>query len=535
MFGAPNRFMAPPSGDEFRPVTVPAPVGGLNAYDSIVAMPEGDAMVLQNWWPQPFGCSVRKGYVQWATGLPSSVETLAGWSDQASTDKLFAWSSTAMYDISSRAAVGAALVSGLSNARWEHVIFSNTAGNYLICVNATDNGIIYRSAGVARLSAGDGIVANTWAGLDPVNASMVTVHQRRLWALQASTTKGWYLPADAVQGTFVSFDFGPQLTKGGNIQILQTWTADDGSGADDYLVAISSRGEAVVYAGTDPSDATKWGLVGVYFIGAPVTGKRCITKAGGDLLVLTQRGLVSMNAELASTKPSEERRSLESHKIQFLLAELVATYTALNGWSVIHHPPTNMTLVGIPSVSAGGNVQLALNHIIGSWTQFTNMDAASWISYSNELYFGDYDGVVYRAWSGYSDNVLLDNSGGEGVTATVQQAYTYFGKHGTQKQVGMYRPTFIAGGNLAYNCKIEYNFVDDTVTTPTASSSPTGSLWGSALWGTSTWGGGSSVTQSWVQAEGVGVAASLKMVTQSDDEVLWVSTDYTLKSANGVL
>jgi hypothetical protein len=27
----------------------------------------------------------------------------------------------------------------------------------------------------------------------------------------------------------------------------------------------------------------------------------------------------------------------------------------------------------------------------------------------------------------------------------------------------------------------------------------------------------------------------LKMVTQSDDEVLWVSTDYTLKSANGVL
>lgn len=528
-------FTPRPSPDQFRPYTVPSPVGGLNAFDAITAMPETDALVMRNWWPQPYGCSVRKGYVQWATGLPSSVESLAAWNSLTGTSKMFAWSGTSMYDVSTRAGVGSALVTGLTNAKWETVNLTNAAGGNLICVNGTDNGIIYNTGGVARITAGNGVTTNTWAGLSPVNAVMLTVHQKRLWAVEKNSSRGWYLPPDAIQGTFTSFDFGPQFKLGGYLQLLATWTLDDGDGADDHLVGISSKGEAVVYRGTDPSDASTWALAGVYFIGSPVAGRRGITKAGGDLLVLTQRGLISMSGELISTKVESAEKAITTRKIQFLIAELIAQYSALEGWTVVSHPTLNMTLIAVPSVVAGGNIQLAQNQITQSWTQFENMDSLCWLSHNNELYFGDYSGVVHQAWTGFSDAVLLDNTGGQGITATVQQAYSYFGGRANQKQVGMYRPTFVTGGSLSYNTAIVYNFADKTLTTPSIAVAPLADLWDTAVWGTAFWTGGTAVQQSWLSAEGMGVAASLLMVTISSTDVLWVATDYTMVQSRGVL
>lgn len=528
-------FTVNPKPDQFRPFTVPSPIGGLNAYDSITVMPETDALVLQNWWPQPYGCSIRKGYLQWATGMPGSVETLAGWNSLSGASKMFAWSSTGMYDISTRAAVGSALVTGLTNARWQTVNLTNAAGNNLICVNGADSPIRYSNAGVARITAGDGVTLNTWAGLDPLNAIQLTVHQKRLWAVEVNSSRGWYLPPDAIQGTFVSFDFGPQFKLGGYLQLLTTWTLDDGDGADDHLIAVSSEGEAVVYKGTNPSDSTAWTLAGVYYIGAPVSGQRAFAKAGGDQLILTQQGLVSMTGELVSTKVENAEKSLTTRKIQFLMSELVTAYKDLVGWAVLYHPPLNMVLVSVPSVVADANIQLAENQITHAWTQFTNMDAVSWLSYNDQLYFGDYSGVVHQAWTGNSDKVLLDNTGGEGITATVQQAYSYFGGRANQKQVGLYRPTFITGGALSYNSTIVYNFVEKNLTTPSVVPNPLGALWDTGRWGSGYWSGGDTVNQVWVSAEGMGVAASLKMVTISNSDVLWVATDYTMVQSRGVL
>ena len=99
----------------------------------------------------------------------------------------------------------------------------------------------------------------------------------------------------------------------------------------------------------------------------------------------------------------------------------------------------------------------------------------------------------------------------------------------------MYRPTFISGGAVSYNCEIAYNFAEVDVAIPSVVPTPTGSLWGVGLWGSAFWSGGNSVLQTWLQARGLGAAASLKMTTLSDTETLWVSTDYTLVQTNGVL
>lgn len=522
------------------PVTVAAPVGGLNAFDSLTAMPEQDAITLQNWWPQPFGVAMRKGYVEWSTGLPSTVETLATWSNKLGGTKLFAWSDANMYDASTRGVIGAPIVTLLTNARWEWINVTNDSGSHLIAVNGFDDAIHYQDSGVSRITAGDGIVPDTWAGLNPASAVSVCVHQRRLWAIEKNSSKGWYLPPDAIQGTFVDFDFGPQFSRGGFLQLLTTWTIDDGNGATDFLVAVSSLGEAVVYSGTDPSDDTKWSLVGIYYIGSPVSGFRCFAKVGADLAILTDQGVVSMSAQLTSTKVKEKTDGVLSKKIQFLLAELTTTFSSVFGWSLQYFPPINMLLIAVPSVTAGGNVQLASNQIIQSWTQFEGMDAAAWVLHNKSPYFGDYDGRILLAWTGNSDNVLLDNTGGEGITAIVQQAYSYLqGKGGqnrsNQKQVGLYRPVFVTGGSIGFNSQIVYDYENRSLTTPSAIPIPSGSLWGVGLWGSAFWSGALNVTQDWEQAEGMGAAASLKMVVLSASEVLWVSTDYSLVQGSGIL
>jgi hypothetical protein len=402
-------FVAKSPRPQNKVVTVPAPIGGLNARDSLAAMPETDAIILNNWWPQPYGCSVRKGYQEFALGMPGEVASLAGWSSILNTQKLFAWSGANMYDITAGGTVGAAIVTGLSNANWQTTSMTNAAGAHLIAVNGSDNGIIYNSSGVARLVAGDGIVPNTWNGINPQAAIQLAVHQGRLWAVQKNTSKGWYLPVGQVMGIFVSFDFGPMFSRGGFLQYLFTWTIDDGNGAEDHLVAMSSEGEIVVYGGTNPNDPDAWALVGVYYAGAPVAGYRSFTKLAGDMAMITQRGVVSLSALLASTKVNQGETIIRSSKIQFLVSDATTNYGALPGWQLTYAAPYNMLLLNVPVVTSGGNFQFAANELMPSepWTQFSNMDASCWLVHDNLLYYGDYDGRVLQAWVGEEDNVKL--------------------------------------------------------------------------------------------------------------------------------
>lgn len=531
-------FVSKPRPPANRVATVPAPTGGLNARDSLAAMPATDAVIMRNLWPQPYGCAVRKGYRYHVTGLPTQVDTLATWNGVDGSAKMFAWSGTSMYDVTSSGAVGAAIVSTLSNAIWQWTSMSNSGGSFMIAVNGTDDAIGYRAAGVYRIVAGDGIVADTWAGLDPQDAIQVTVHQGRLWAVKNQSAVGYYLPVGAIQGTFVAFDFGPIFSRGGYLQYLATWTIDDGNGAEDHLVAVSSVGEVAVYQGTDPSDSTKWGLVGVYFAGAPVSGRRSFCKVGGDMALITQRGVVSLTNLLVSTKVNESRGILKSDKIQLLISYAVESYSALPGWQLTYAAPYNMLIVNVPSVLDEGNIQFASNQLMPTepWTQFTGWDAASMVVFNNLLYYGDYDGIIHQAWYGDQDGVDLTGANGSDIVWECQQAYSYLDAPSVQKQVGMYRPNFITNTNIGYNSRVDYDFVTASIEIPTPPPpDDSGSLWGTALWGVGVWSGSVGTDRLWNQSEGVGVAAALRIASQTSGEVVWVSTDYSYKTGISVL
>src|SRR5690349_5694307 len=121
-------------GFRAKPASRPAPIGGWNARDSLADMDEKDAVTLDNWWVTPSDVVVRNGVTQYATGFPSYVESLMVY-DGPSSEKLIAASTTLFYDATSGGAIGAAVVTGLSNARFEYQNVSTAGGNFMLCVN----------------------------------------------------------------------------------------------------------------------------------------------------------------------------------------------------------------------------------------------------------------------------------------------------------------------------------------------------------------------------------------------------------------
>ena len=88
--------------------SLPAPIGGWNARDSLAAMAPTDAVTLTNLFPTQSNCVLRGGSTNWATGMSGVVETIMTYYG-ALTSKLFAIDATGkkIYDVTSQGAVGA--------------------------------------------------------------------------------------------------------------------------------------------------------------------------------------------------------------------------------------------------------------------------------------------------------------------------------------------------------------------------------------------------------------------------------------------
>jgi hypothetical protein len=123
-----------------RTASVPAPIGGLNARDSVAAMPITDALILRNWFPLPYAVSMRKGWQEFVVGLdPGENATLAVHSPAVGADKPIAFTGNKIYVLAAPGPAPAPIVTGLTNDYWQTTMYSNAGGNYLYCVNGFDS------------------------------------------------------------------------------------------------------------------------------------------------------------------------------------------------------------------------------------------------------------------------------------------------------------------------------------------------------------------------------------------------------------
>ena len=136
---APNRLV---QGMAARVQSLPAPIGGWNVRDSIANMDTLDAVQLTNFFPTVNNVVLRGGYTKYSTGITGQVQTLMSYSSGA-TNKLFAIAGTSIFDCTLGGAVGAAVRTGLTNAKWEYVNVTTAGGGYIMAVNGVDAPLLY--------------------------------------------------------------------------------------------------------------------------------------------------------------------------------------------------------------------------------------------------------------------------------------------------------------------------------------------------------------------------------------------------------
>ena len=574
--------------------SLPSPIGGWNARDSLANMQPTDAVTLTNWFPTPTDVTLRKGYTKYSTGITGEVQSLMNFAGP-STQKLFAVANGVIYDCSTDPATS--VFTGLSNSKFQHVNVTTAGGHFLVACNGADATLIYdgtawfkvastttaqtissitnsgttatlTTASAHGLATGNRVTISgatpsayngtfvitvtgattftytmlsnpggaasvvgtyTVIGITGVSSSTfvnVNLFKERLYFTENNTLKCWYLDVKSIGGPATALDFGSIARNGGFLQAMGTWTLDAGQGADDYAVFVTNMGEVIVYNGTDPVSPTTWALKGVWQLGQTFT-RRCFFKWSGDLLLLTQDGLVPLSSALQSSR-LDPRVNL-TDKIYYAVSLAASNYYDNFGWQVNYFASENMLILNIPIT--GGTQQFVMHTITKSWANFTGINAICFeVSGKEGMYFGA-NGYVGKFYDGTSDD-------GNNITATSQQAYSYFETPGQLKRFTMVRPILQSSGGVpGVYCGLSIDF--DTQSNLGAVSFNPSALgtgdWDSAVWDDAIWAGGLTTTKIWQGVTGIGFAASINLnVAAQNIELHWASTDYVME-AGGVL
>lgn len=489
--------------------STPAPVGGWNARDALADMDPADAVTLENFFPRTTSVDLRAGYTQWATGFPSTVDTILAYQG-GTISKLFGISGSAVYDATTGGAIGAAVLTGLTNAKWQYVNIATPGGNYIWMCNGADAPVTF-----------DG---TTWAnpaiaGVTSTDLIHVNLHKNRLWTIQKGTLKAWYLPVQSIAGTMNVLDLSSFCNRGGTLMAMATWTVDAGYGVDDLAVFITSNGEVLVYRGTDPSSATTWALVGIWWLGSPV-GRRCFVKYMGDVLLICQDGVLPLSGALQSTRVQPQVAL--SYKIQQAVSTAVTNYDAQFGWQLLPFPGENMLILNVPVQTGSNQQQYVMNTITKSWCNFTGWNANCWELYGDDPYFGGTN-YIGKAWSGTTD-------AGSNINAKALQAFNYYGNKAQLKRWTMMRPIFNSSGTPSLYANINVDF-DTSDTTATLAFTPsTLAMWDSALWDSATWAG-DQILKNWQGVSGIGYCAGTRIkIAAANISLQWMSTDLVMET-----
>lgn len=498
-----------------QPISLPAPLGGWNARDALPSMQPSDAVILNNWYPATTECVLRNGYTKFSTGITGQVETLIAYSQGNTANFLFAIANGKVYNCTAGGAVGAAVLTGLSNSRFQYCNIATPAGAFLSMANGVDG---------PRLFNGTTWTTPTITGVTSTKLNSPVLYANRQFFIEEGTLKTWYLPVNSIAGAANPIDISSFMTKGGYIVAHGTWTIDAGQGVNDHYVIVTNRGQIIVYQGSDPSTTTAWSMVGVWDLGAPV-GKRSMYKYAGDMLLVTQDGVVPMSAALQSSRVNPKVAITD--KIQYAISDAVTNYAGNFGWQLMYVPTINQLWLNVPFSEGTNQQQFVMNTITGSWCNYTGWNANCMEMYLDEPYFGG-NGYVAHAWNTKADD-------GTNISAYGLQAFNNFNNAGTLKRFTMSRPVLRADGTPAIYAGINIDFNLDDSTTPLTYYSTGYGAWDSAIWDSSTWGGGSKVIQSWQGINGVGYyGAPVVKVASNSLNVSWVSTDFVIEGG-GIL
>lgn len=495
-----------------------APVGGWNARDALASMKPEDAVALDNFFPRPSYVEFRGGYSSHATGMTGSGKTLATYNALTGTNKLFCYTASGIYDVSSAGAVGASKLSR-TNGKHQWTMFGDGTSNWLIACNGVDKPAYFDGT---TWTAVDGATTPALTGVTTTDIISAHVFKGRLIFLFKESLKFGYLTAGLAGGAVSTFDLSGEASKGGYLISFATWTRDGGSGVDDFAVFFTSEGEAIVYQGTNPNSATTWAKVGSYSIGRPL-GRRCTAQYGADCVVITENGVFPLSALLQSGDAERSKFAL-SFKIQNAFTEAARLYDTNFGWKVQVYPAQDALLVNVPITEGGEHEQYVMNTITKAWCRFKEWDAEDFGILNGELYMTS-GTAVYKAWTGNADN-------GSNIVFYGKQAFQDFGDP-NPKQCKMFMPLLSVNGSLSYGADVDVDFDDDDITGTVSYTVANAAIWDTSTWDNAFWASGMDMVKQWSSpAEWTGRWLSGKIkITSNALTVQWVGSTMIYEDA----
>lgn len=500
-----------PVPPEIKCVPVPAPMGGINAVDGLYGMGERnpqDSIFQYNLIPSQYGTKVRTGYRDWCTDVgDDGVRTLLPYTGSiSSADRLWAMAADGIYNVSASAASPSVdtsfpvstAVSGYG--QWTN--YTTTGGHFALYCDEENGYYVYTESGGtwAKVAMGGG--ATQVSNVDPADFVHVTIYKERAWFVERDTASAWYLPTGAIFGAATEFNFGNKFKHGGTLVGLYNWTVDGGEGTNDYLVAISSSGDVILYNGSDPSVATDFFQQGQWYIGPPPAGRRIAGSFGGELYVLSSYGIVPLTRLISGALIQQEDVYL-SRKITPLINQQMAAVREDLGWEIKLISTENLLLCSVPDRTGYPDIQFVQALNSKGWAVYRDIPYYTGDTWQGVFYIGTADGRVLTH-SGTEDAVDIDGENGIAIEWSAMSVFNEYGEVGRYKITQFIRPVFEAVQPPSYAVEARYDYNLSEVLSPPAASVLIGALWDTGVWDTSLWGGDLVEIEKPVGGSGIG-------------------------------
>lgn len=460
--------------------SLPAPTGGWDVISPLAGMDPDRAVQLQNWVPRTGYVEPRRGFREWCdTTSGEPIETLMVYfSPISGNNELFGISDGTIYDCTDYSSGGTATsVTGLSTSRGQYTNFTNASLTHYLIVCFGDG------TATAQIYNGSAWAALNVTGVDEEDLIQPHVYNGRLWFVENDTAVAWYLPLGAITGTATAFPLGSFMNLGGSLQTIASWSVDTRQTVNDYLAFITSEGEVIVYVGTDPSSGNTWQRVGQYVIGRPI-GRRCAVKLGGDLAIITEDGITSMNSMMVADRGGAKKTAI-TNRIDGAINQATELYELNFGWEFFPFYHDSIAILNIPIEEGVASSQFVYNILTGAWAPWSGINASCWavwdtVADGDLIMFGSMDGRVMQFDYDSSDD-------GETISCTAQGAFNYLGRRGVNKRFTLIRPILTTDGNVTPGIGINVDFSSGGYVSTPSIAEGTGAQWDEAIWDTDVW------------------------------------------------
>lgn len=506
-------------------VVMPPPVGGLDWISPLATMAPKNAQVLDNFIARPQGVELRGGWQDLLDAtLEGSPNTLMSHPTPGNAlDKLFAavgnkvWDLTPTTDPLNYGAPVEALTVPVTHAYWSWANYSLKTEKYLCAVA--------QGAGYYTYDVTDGWVEREITGVEHKEFRTVTTWKQRLWFTQANSSEVFYLGIGEVLGGEAKFfDYGPMLKRGGFVRAITSWTMDGGDGADDYQLIFGSEGDVLIYKGTDPENPETYALVGDWYMGKFPRGDRFFTPYGGDVLVLSDLGLTSMQMLVTGNASAVGEQNPIINKIQARVSARVSETLDTGNWEVRLIPWLDVLLISAPKTKGGRYEHYCLGLTSKGWSTISGMPILTGVMHNRIFYFGTPDGRVAHGFDVEGDGMYTGDpefGSGQMVQGRVTSAFTDFSQSANLKRFLLARPIFQASKPPSMKARMKLDYALGARLAATGSDAAEIALWDSAIWDQAYWTGTGNVYHVLIGVLGVGYLGALEMVVVGERGLIY--------------